>query len=237
MPCPEDLQYLALAPEKVRAQAYDVVLNGTELGSGSIRIHDPAVQQAMLEALGFSQEQIEEKFGFLVEAFGYGAPPHGGFAFGLDRLAMLLLGAESLRDVTAFPKAKDASCPLTQAPDCVGWEQLEALGLGESFREQGKRAGQRGQKRVDVKKVARLSRLALSEEEEQAMGDELSSIIAFADQLAEVELENAPVMEQEAMLQNVLRRDEVQGSMERDALLENAPSKRDGYLLVPQIIE
>lgn len=237
MPYPEDLQYLKTAPEKVRAQAYDVVLNGTELGSGSIRIHDQAVQQTMFQALGFSEEQIQEKFGFLVDAFGYGTPPHGGFAFGLDRLAMLLLGAESLRDVTAFPKTKDAACPMTLAPDYVSEEQLEVLGLGQSFREEGKQAQRCSKKRIDVKKVARLSRLALSPEEEQAMEGELSAIIAFADQLAEIDTAGVPPTAHAIPMQNVLRKDEVLPSMPREQLLENAPSAQDGYLMVPQVIE
>lgn len=237
MPYPEDLQYLKTAPEKVRAQAYDVVLNGTELGSGSIRIHDQAVQQTMFQALGFSEEQIQEKFGFLVDAFGYGTPPHGGFAFGLDRLAMLLLGAESLRDVTAFPKTKDAACPMTLAPDYVSEEQLEVLGLGQSFREEGKQAQKRSKKRVDVKKVARLSKLALTGQEEQAMERELSAIIAFADQLAEIDTAGVPPTAHVIPMQNVLRKDEVQPSMHREQLLENAPSAQDGYLMVPQVIE
>lgn len=237
MPYPEDLQYLKTAPEKVRAQAYDVVLNGTELGSGSIRIHDQAVQQTMFQALGFSEEQIQEKFGFLVDAFGYGTPPHGGFAFGLDRLAMLLLGAESLRDVTAFPKTKDAACPMTLAPDYVSEEQLEVLGLGQSFREEGKQAQKRSKKRIDVKKVARLSKLALTGQEEQAMERELSAIIAFADQLAGIDTAGVQPTAHVIPMQNVLRKDEVQPSMHREQLLENAPSAQDGYLMVPQVIE
>ena len=237
MPYPEDLQYLKTAPEKVRAQAYDVVLNGTELGSGSIRIHDQAVQQAMFQALGFSEQQIQEKFGFLVDAFGYGTPPHGGFAFGLDRLAMLLLGAESLRDVTAFPKTKDAACSMTLAPDYVSEEQLEVLGLGQSFREEGKQAQKRSKKRIDVKKVARLSKLALTGQEEQAMERELSAIIAFADQLAGIDTAGVQPTAHVIPMQNVLRKDEVQPSMHREQLLENAPSAQDGYLMVPQVIE
>jgi aspartyl-tRNA synthetase len=104
MPYPEDIQFLFSDPPRVRAQAYDVVLNGTELGSGSIRIHNKDIQQKMFKALGFSDDEIERRFGFMINAFRYGTPPHGGFAFGLDRLVMLMLGAESLRDVIAFPK-------------------------------------------------------------------------------------------------------------------------------------
>lgn len=111
MPYPEDVQYLLTEPGRVRAQAYDVVLNGVELGSGSVRIHDRQVQETMFQALGFSQEQIRDRFGFMVDAFRYGTPPHAGFAFGLDRLVMLLTGASSLRDVIAFPKLATPPAP------------------------------------------------------------------------------------------------------------------------------
>jgi len=129
MPYPEDLQYLFTDPSRVRAQAYDVVLNGIELGSGSIRIHRSDVQQMMFKALGFTPDEIKERFGFMIDAFRYGTPPHGGFAFGLDRLVMLMAGADSIREVIAFPKAKDASCPLTSAPGVVDQKQLEVLHL------------------------------------------------------------------------------------------------------------
>ncbi len=113
--------------EDVRAEAYDLVLNGFELGGGSIRIHDSDLQALMFEKLGFSKEEAESQFGFLIEAFKYGAPPHGGLALGLDRLIMLLAGADSLRDVIAFPKVKDASCPMTDAPNFVDKNQLDNL--------------------------------------------------------------------------------------------------------------
>ena len=116
MPYPEDLDYLFTDPSRVRAQAYDVVLNGIEIGSGSIRIHRSDVQQMMFKALGFTPEEIKERFGFMIDAFRYGTPPHGGFAFGHDRLVMLMAGADSVREVIAFPKLRDASCPLTSAP-------------------------------------------------------------------------------------------------------------------------
>ena len=135
MPYPEDLQYLTTDPGRVRAQAYDVVLNGIELGSGSIRIHDRHVQEKMFEALGFDKKTIDERFGFMVNAFRYGTPPHGGFAFGLDRFVMLMVGADSLRDIIAFPKIKDASCPLTGAADFVDKAQLDVLGLTEAVQE------------------------------------------------------------------------------------------------------
>lgn len=129
MPMDECIQYLDSAPEKVTAKAYDLVLNGTELSSGSIRITDYELQQKMFRALGLSDEEIEAKFGFLVEAYKYGAAPHGGMGIGLDRLAMIITGSESLRDVTAFPKVQNASELMSGAPGKVDDKQLEELGI------------------------------------------------------------------------------------------------------------
>ncbi len=129
MPKEECLEYLDTDPSKVIAKAYDLTLNGTELSSGSIRITDYELQQRMFRALKLTDEEIEAKFGFLVEAYKYGAPPHGGMGIGLDRLAMILSGAESLRDVTAFPKVQNASELMSQCPSPVDRESLEALGI------------------------------------------------------------------------------------------------------------
>ena len=128
-PMDEDLELLDTDPSKVRAKAYDMVLNGFELGGGSIRIHRRDIQQKIFGLLGFSQEDAQERFGFLLDAFKYGVPPHGGLAFGFDRIIMLMTGATSIRDVIAFPKVKDASCPLTNAPDVVEAKQLDELGI------------------------------------------------------------------------------------------------------------
>ncbi len=127
MPLDDCLEYLETAPEKVFAKAYDLVLNGTELCSGSIRITDYELQQKMFSALGLTDEEIAAKFGFLVDAYKYAAPPHGGMGIGLDRLTMLLCGAESLRDVVAFPKIKDASELMSDCPSVVDEKQLEEL--------------------------------------------------------------------------------------------------------------
>ncbi|KXG76988.1 aspartate--tRNA ligase [Thermotalea metallivorans] len=126
-PMEEDLELLETAPEQVRAKAYDIVLNGIELGGGSIRIHSTELQQRMFKALGFTTAQAWEKFGFLLEAFQYGTPPHGGIAYGLDRLVMLLTGNDSIREVIAFPKTQNASSPMTEDPSVVEERQLKEL--------------------------------------------------------------------------------------------------------------
>ena len=135
MPMEEDWDKIDTDPGAVRAKAYDIVLNGTELGGGSVRIHQDDIQEKMFEVLGISKEQAHEKFGFLLDAFQYGVPPHAGLAYGLDRLVMHMVHAESIRDVIAFPKVKDASCLMTNAPDVVEEKQLEELGIEVSNEE------------------------------------------------------------------------------------------------------
>ncbi len=136
MPFEEDIQYIGTAPEKVRARAYDIVLNGTELGGGSVRIHQDDIQETMLKALGFTEERAHEQFGFLLDAFKYGVPPHAGLAYGFDRLVMLMAGLNNIRDVIAFPKIKDASCLMTNAPDIVEDVQLEELRIQVTGKEE-----------------------------------------------------------------------------------------------------
>ena len=126
-PKDEDLDIILSNPEKARAKAYDIVINGDEMGGGSIRINDQEIQKKMFKALGFTDEDAKEKFGFLLEAFKYGAPPHGGLAYGLDRLTMLFTGAENIRDVIAFPKTQSATCLLTEAPTELSEKQLEEV--------------------------------------------------------------------------------------------------------------
>ena len=125
----EDLQYIDTDPGRVRAKAYDIVLNGVEMGGGSVRIHQADIQSKMFEVLGFTQERANDQFGFLLEAFKYGVPPHAGLAYGMDRMVMLMVGADSIRDVIAFPKVKDASCLMTEAPSAVDEKQLKELGI------------------------------------------------------------------------------------------------------------
>ena len=136
MPMDEDIQYIDSDPGRVRAKAYDIVLNGVEMGGGSVRIHQADIQSKMFEVLGFTPERAGEQFGFLLEAFKYGVPPHAGLAYGLDRVVMLMVGADSIRDVIAFPKVKDASCLMTEAPGQVDGKQLEELHIAVAAEEE-----------------------------------------------------------------------------------------------------
>lgn len=137
-PMEEDLEFLETNPGKVRSIAYDLVLNGEELGGGSIRIHDTKLQERMFKALGFTMEEAWERFGFLLEAFKFGPPPHGGLAFGLDRMIMFLAGTENIKDVIAFPKNQNAYCYLSEAPNIVDEKQLEELGIEIKLKEENK---------------------------------------------------------------------------------------------------
>jgi alpha-beta hydrolase superfamily lysophospholipase len=141
MPMEEDWDRIDTDPGSVRAKAYDIVLNGNEIGGGSVRIHQNDIQEKMFEVLGFTKEQAWEQFSFLLNAFRYGVPPHAGLAYGLDRLVMLMAGADTIRDVIAFPKVKDASCLMTEAPSPVAEKQLEELlpGFGGSVSDETQR--------------------------------------------------------------------------------------------------
>jgi aspartyl-tRNA synthetase len=128
-PAEEAIKNLEEAPDKAKSRSYDLVLNGMELGSGSIRIHNQELQSKIFKIIGIDQEQAEKRFGFLLEAFRFGAPPHGGFAFGIDRLLTILTGQSSIREVIAFPKTSSGLCPLTNAPSDVDDKQLRELGI------------------------------------------------------------------------------------------------------------
>lgn len=128
-PRDEDLKYLDEDPTKVLSYAYDTVINGVEISSGSLRIYDGSIQKKVFELLGLNDQEIKEKFGFFVDAFNYGTPPHGGFALGVERMAMLLCQTENVRDVVAFPKNLNACCPMCGAPSVVPTENLDLLGI------------------------------------------------------------------------------------------------------------
>ena len=129
MPMEEDIEKIETDPGAVRAKAYDIVLNGVEIGGGSVRIHQDDIQELMFKTIGLKKEEAEDKFGFLLTAFKYGVPPHAGLAYGLDRLLMLMCKADTIRDVIAFPKVKDASDLMCDAPNVVDVQQLKDLGL------------------------------------------------------------------------------------------------------------
>lgn len=236
MPKDEDLGLFETAPEKVRAKSYDIVLNGVELGSGSIRIHDASIQSRMFKLLGFSEEEARERFGFLLSAFEYGVPPHGGFAFGLDRLIMLMVGAESIRDVIAFPKMRDASCAMTQSPSEVSREQLEALSIFLEGMHAPKHEAPQMTHEV-IEHVAKLSRIELDETEKETLTNDLMKIIAFADQLSEVDTSDIHLKESLATTQNVFRVDQVNAFEDQDMLLKNASQVTEHCIFVPKTVE
>lgn len=241
MPYPDDLEFLVSEPERVRSQAYDVVLNGTELGSGSIRIHDSRIQHAVFSALGFSDEEIEGRFGFMLNAFRYGTPPHGGFAFGLDRLVMLILGEQNLREVIAFPKIKDASDPLTGAPGLVDQEQLDTLFLaltGEAGLMAEMTAAGRQAPVFDLEHVARLARIQLLPSEVGAYGEAFSQLLDLASELQTVDTsgisETVSLWGTENVYQDA---DTKTTGLTRDELLQNAPASQNGCFFVPEVLE
>jgi aspartyl-tRNA synthetase len=236
MPVEEDLDQFQSSPLKMRAKAYDIVLNGVELGSGSIRIHSPKVQQMMFEALGMTQDIIDARFGFLMEAFEYGVPPHGGFAFGLDRLLMLLSGSSSIREVIPFPKMRDGSCAMTDSPSQVDPEQLEELSIRLMTQTlESPKADQESLERIDY--VANLARIELTEKERKSFSKDLSDIIAFADQLNGMDLSGYAPLTHVVTGAHSRRKDKLVKSTEVEMLLKNAPSKIDHYIHVPRTVE
>ena len=193
----------------------------------------------MFEALGFSDDEIEERFGFMVNAFRYGTPPHGGFAFGLDRFVMLMVGADSIRDVIAFPKVKDASCPMTDAPQPVDAEQLHVLGLDNPLGTNMGNKNTTGGKKysTDVEAVANLARLELSAEEMIGLQEEMNRIIAFADKLSSAPTMGVDVTAHIVPMKNVLRDDVVEDKFTAEELLAAATTTHDGYVVVPRVVE
>lgn len=243
MPFSQDLDYLISDPLRVRSQAYDFVLNGVELGSGSIRIHRADIQTRVFEALGLSQEEIQTRFGFLLNAFQYGAPPHGGFAFGLDRLVMILAGQSSLRDVIAFPKIRDASCPMTQAPSTVDASQLTDLGIA-LIHESGPRmeAGGLSQEgplavQLDLEELENQSRLRLTQEEEAESRERLTEMISFAQALYAIDTRDVPPLYSPSEAHNIFLTPRDEADLTNEDALRNAPESRDGFFFVPPVVE
>lgn len=238
MPVEEDIHLMDSDPLKVRAKAYDVVLNGTELGSGSIRIHIRELQKKMFKLLGFSDTEAHDRFGFMIDAFQYGTPPHGGFAFGMDRLIMLMVGAESIRDVIAFPKMRDGSCAMSQSPSKVSMSQLKELdlisGMNDYVHVEPDKPQVSGEQ-VDY--VAALARLAFTDVEKEELTRNLRDIIAFADKLNELDVEGLDPMAHVMPIENVFRPDVCSPFENRDGLLANAPAQRDGCFFVPKVVE
>ena len=239
MPYEEDLDLMAEDATKplVRSQAYDVVLNGVELGSGSVRIHRPDVQSRVFSALGFSKEEARDRFGFMLGAFRFGTPPHAGFAFGLDRLVMLLLGASSLRDVIAFPKIKDASDPMSGAPDFVDQKQLDDLKIGVNVAEEMKREHAEQVTRETVQNTALLSMLSLSKSDEAALDRDFLGIVDFAGELAALD-RHAPQQPRVKNQRSVnVRPDEAGESFALARVLLNAKTVSGPYITVPKTFE
>lgn len=238
MPVEADLPILEKEPLKVRAKAYDVVLNGVELGSGSIRIHQRELQKRMFKLLGFSETSAQERFGFMLDAFQYGAPPHGGFAFGLDRLMMLVVGADSIRDVIAFPKMRDGSCAMSQSPSRVSQSQLKELDLLSGSKDYIHVEPEKPLvSEEDVDYVAALARLELNEEEKEELTRNLRDIIAFADKLNELDVSGLDPMVHVMPIENVFRADFQGISDDRELILKSAPAQKDGCYFVPKAVE
>jgi len=235
-PNDEDIHYFDTDPSKMRAKAYDVVLNGIELGSGSIRIHDRDLQTKMFKTLGFSEEQIENRFGFMLKAFEYGVPPHGGFAFGLDRLVMMLVGANTIREVIAFPKMRDGACAMMDAPSEVDPEQLEELSIYLTSAIENEKS----KKTLDlsmIEYVANLSKLELSQHEKVSFAKDLQDVIAFADQIAKIDVSDVPPLNYVFGTVNRFREDVCMASLPLEETLKNAPEREAPYFFVPKTVE
>jgi aspartyl-tRNA synthetase len=237
----------------LNSRAYDLVVNGEELGGGSIRIHDMEVQKKIFKALGLSRQEVEAKFGFFLKALEYGAPPHGGIALGMDRVISMILDTSSIREVIAFPKNRSAFCPLTRAPSYTDNHQLEELGLeidsdvkDEIVKDHGKHLDAlngypgKGYERIsrdEVHHVAKLARLKLTESEALKYRKDLNSILAYVESLEELDTEGINPMSHVLYIKNVWRDDKKSKKKKGADLLSNAPMKENDFFKVPKILE
>jgi aspartyl-tRNA synthetase len=234
----------------LRSRAYDLVINGEELGGGSIRINDMRLQNKIFKALGLEPEEIELKFGFFLNALKYGAPPHGGLALGLDRMISMVLGTDSIREVIAFPKNRSAYCPLTGAPSPVDMDQLDELGISTELKTGAEKAESKGgeQKRISpvrrkritikqVRHVAKLARLQISDHEVKEYQKDLDSILNYVETLNEIDTTDVEPMSHVIEIKNVWREDLPEIKDDPDSLLSNAPQRDGRYYKVPKIIE
>ena len=221
----------------LRSRAYDVVVNGEELGGGSIRIHDRGVQRKIFRALGLSDTEVEEKFGFFLRALGFGAPPHGGIALGMDRACAMILGTSSIREVIAFPKNRSAFCPLTQAPSDVSRDQLAELGLldlGSTDRVKGM-----AQKKDLVDSLPWVSRIGIADNERTAIGAGLGEANRLAAVVDERAGDEAPLYSVTGTVNRMRKAGEAQEASppEQEAIFKNAPAMKGKYFKVASILE
>ena len=226
----------------LKSRAYDLIINGEELGGGSIRIHRIDIQEKIFEAIGLEKEIVNKKFGFFLKALEYGAPPHGGIALGLDRTISMLLNTNSIREVIAFPKNRRAICPLTGAPSDVEKEQLMELGLSVSGETLEIKEAQRDKKRQitieEVRHIARLARLKMKEDELISISKNLSDILDYVDQLNELNTDNIPPTSGVLEIKNIWREDKVFEDKElRNEVIDKAPEKEGDHFKVPKVIQ
>jgi aspartyl-tRNA synthetase len=234
----------------LKSRAYDLVMNGEELGGGSIRIHRMDIQKKIFLALELTEEELETKFGFFLRALEYGAPPHGGLALGLDRVIAMILKASSIREVIAFPKNRSAYCPLSEAPSFVDGSQLKELGLAVPVTGFAHARAQRAplmteaatlvSERVSmdhVRHIAKLARLKLSESEALLYQKDLNSILEYVETLRELDAENVRPMSHVIPMQNVWREDKPGKAGKPEEILSNAPKREKDFFKVPKIIE
>jgi len=235
----------------LNSRAYDLVINGEELGGGSIRIHQMETQLKIFHALGLSAEDAKAKFGFFLRALEYGAPPHGGLALGIDRVVAMILGASSIREVIAFPKNRSAFCPLTRAPASIDREQRAELGLGAEIPARapsleapagiGKQGGRFSpHERIsasEVAHVAKLARLQLTKSEAADYQKDLNAVLEYVETLQELDTRAVPPMSHVLPLKNVWRNDRPRKSRTSKSILSNAPEGEQDYFKVPKILE